>query len=71
MSTLRQQDEQEKLKKGKAIMNTTYESMIVNRDFEVVQLHQIKDFKDHKGNLVTKSGYLIDDYQVDKEKSQQ
>jgi hypothetical protein len=31
-----------------------------------LKLKKFKNFKDHKGNYITTSGHLIDDYSIDK-----
>jgi len=46
---------------GKAIFNTSASSRVPSH-FEAVQLRKIKNFTDHAGNYITKTGYKIDDY---------
>ena len=35
-------------------------------DFEMITLRKIQNYKDHRGNYITKSGYLIDNYAIDR-----
>jgi len=53
-----------KLKNREAIKNTTYTSRPAGKDYELIHLKKIKHFTDHKGNYITKSGYVIDDYKL-------
>ncbi|TNV77257.1 hypothetical protein FGO68_gene4295 [Halteria grandinella] len=53
----------------KAISRDKGEKIFVNKkfsDFDVIEMPRTTHFTDHGGNYITKSGYKIDDYYLDK-----
>lgn len=53
-----------KLKDGRLFKETTYDSRTDHKEFAKFHVHKLQGFSDHRGNTITKSGYLIDDYKV-------
>ena len=36
----------------------------MNSDFEVIHIHKMTHFTDHRGNFLTKTGHKIDDFSI-------
>lgn len=45
--------------KGKRIF-----SQKVNSDFDIIHIHKMTHFTDHRGNYLTKTGHKIDDFSI-------